>query len=62
MAQQKKALAPDGTLPLMACAGSFGANLLTRKVHFYDLGFSFYQAGSGMGVAAVLPSSYEVGF
>lgn len=62
MAEQKKALAPNGALPLSACAGSFGANLLTRKVHFYDVGFSFYSAGSGIGEAATLPSSYEVGF
>lgn len=62
MADQKKALAPEGTKPLLACAGSFDANLLTRKVHFYDLGFSFYSTGSGFGKAAVLPSSYEVGF
>ncbi len=62
MAEQKKAIAPEGTLPLLACAESFEANLLARKLHFIDIGFSFYSTGSGIGKAVVLPSSYEVGF
>ncbi len=62
MAQQNRALAPEGTLPLPACAESFGANLLTSRVHFYGIGFSYYSPETGMGNAAVLPSSYEVEF
>lgn len=62
MAKQQKALAPEGTKPLLACAGSFDANLLTRKAHFIDIGFSLYSTGSRIGKAAALPSSYEVDF
>ncbi len=62
MASQKKAVAPQGTRPAGACAESFEANLLSKKVHLYDMGFSIYHSESGIGQAAVFPPSYEVPF
>lgn len=54
--------APAGTLPLERCAHSFSADLLSRTIHFKDIGFSFYSQELAIGRAAMLPSGYEEGF
>jgi hypothetical protein len=60
--QQKRAIAPSGSLAAENCADSFDANLLKRSIHLKDVGFSLYDSRLGLGVVAKFPSSYEVGF
>lgn len=62
MASAKRAILPEGALPAEACADSFDANLLTRKIRLQNAGFSFYDEKLGMGAAASFPPSYEVDF
>ena len=62
MQRQKRAVAPEGTLPLGACAGAIDADLLERKLHFSGLGFSIYSDGLGIGRAAGFPSGFEADF
>jgi hypothetical protein len=62
MRQQGRAIAPEGTLPLPECADSFDVDLLMKKIHISNIGFSYYSQSTGIGKAAVFPSSYEVDF
>jgi len=62
MLEQKRAIQPSGSLAAEACADSFEVNLLQRSIHIKDIGFSLYDSSLGLGVAAKLPSPYEVGF
>ncbi len=62
MQRQKRAVAPEGTLPLESCAGAIDADLLLRRLHFSALGFSLYSGGLGIGRAAGFPSDFEADF
>ncbi|MCX8174597.1 MAG: hypothetical protein N3E51_00115 [Candidatus Micrarchaeota archaeon] len=64
MMKERRASPPSGAeaLSLLSCQQSFLADLQSRKLHFSNLGFSFYSAQLGIGRAAIIPSSYEVDF
>ncbi len=62
MSGQKRAIAPEGALPLPECADSFDVNLLAKKIRVSGLGFSYYSGSTDIGKAALFPSSYEVDF
>jgi len=62
MAARHKAVLPQGALPLESCADSFDADVAAGKIYFRNTGFSFYNAGLGMGEVAVLPATYSVDF
>ncbi|MFA5930171.1 MAG: hypothetical protein WC861_04780 [Candidatus Micrarchaeia archaeon] len=61
MATEGASILPDGALPLSnpACAESFDANLLRKKVRVSGAGFSIYSEGAGMGHAVALPEGLE---
>ncbi|MEM2137571.1 MAG: hypothetical protein QW568_00600 [Candidatus Anstonellaceae archaeon] len=62
MLEEKRSILPSGSIAAAACADSLDVNLLQRSIHMKDVGFSFYDSSLGLGVAAKLPSSYEVEF
>jgi len=61
MAFEKNAILPEGTLLLSnpACADAFDVNLLRKKVHVRNVGFSIYSKEAEMGHAMRLPEGFE---
>ena len=61
MASEKNAILPEGALLLSnpACADAFDVNLLRKKVHVRNVGFSIYSKETKMGQAVVLPEGFE---
>jgi len=64
MLSRKTALAPEGTLPIASaeCRSSYAIDVLGRKIHFSQVGFSAYFDSFGTGFASSLPSGFEVDF
>jgi len=61
MALEKNSSMPEGAFSLSdpVCLASFDVNLLRKKVHVNDVGFSFYSEGAGIGHAVSLPDGFE---
>jgi hypothetical protein len=61
MALERRALVPQGALPLSnpLCASGFDVNLLRKKVRLEEIGFSLF---SSAGYAHAFPKNYEIGF
>jgi len=64
MLSQKTALLPEGALPISdtGCRSSYAIDVLGRKIHFSQVGFSAYFDSFGAGFASFLPSGFEVDF
>ena len=64
MSSRKTALVPEGTLPIASaeCRSSYAIDVLGRKIHFSQVGFSAYFNSFGNGFSSQLPSGFEVDF
>ncbi len=64
MSQTKSPQIPQGAFALSnpVCTGSFEVNVLERKIHISEVGFSLYSDSFGIGYSTAFPQAHEVEF